>query len=805
MQEKIIMRNSIKILGAYGGKSLGQNTTCIQINRNSVIDAGNILKGLSEEAKNIDNIFLTHSHLDHIIDIPFLIDTFFQERTEPIAIYALKETIKHLNDYIFNSDIYPDFCELNLTKNSAIKFIPIKIGEEFLLEDNTKIKVIKNNHLGSSCGYIITKNNNATLITSDTYKCPSIWEEINNNLSIKSVIVEVSLPSKLSQLAYESKHLTPQLLKEELSLLKRDDVRIYINHVKPAYKHEIIDEVNALGLLLNNGKVLHDADVISLSNEYPAYSDQSTFTKQKEIDQLIEIGRSLTSEKNFNVLMEKIMLGAKNFTDADGGTLYLLTEDEKRLDFTVVQTDSLNIKMGGTNGEITWPKLELYDANGAANKEMVAALCAIEGKLINIPDVYKAEGFNFEGTKNFDKGTGYRTKSMLVVPMRNHENDVIGVLQLLNKKDHYGNIISFTKDDKKLILSMASQAAITITNNRLIEGLENLLDSFIKSIATTISDKSLYTGGHINRVAEIAEMITVAINEDDGIFKDITFTPDEIVQMSKAAWLHDIGKIVQPEYIVDKGTKLETIFDRINIVKAKFEIAKRDAEIDYLKKLALTNNAKEMEKLKNDFDKEIEQIELDLNFVIGCNTGGEFMEDTKIDRINRISQKPLNINHEKINLLSSNEVYNLSIKKGTLTQEERSIINHHVTVSYNMLNGLPFPKKLKRVPVIAASHHKTVRGGGYGAPEIMSLEMTIEDKILAVADVFEALTANDRPYKKANSLNTSLRILSFMVKDGDLDRNIVKFFVDSKLHLKYADEHLSEDQKDEITVDFTNI
>lgn len=802
-----IMRNSIKMLGAYGGKGIGQNTTCIQVNDTTVIDAGNILRGMGKKAQHIDNIFVTHSHFDHIIDIPFIIDTFFDKREKPITIYGREDTIRHIKEYIFNWDIWPNFSSIELIKDKvkAIEFKVININDEIILDDDTIIKAIQNNHTNSSCGYLITKNSNSVLFTSDTYKCPSIWDEINNNKAIKCLIIDVSFPSKFAKLAQESKHLTPDLLKEEFKQLKRGDLRVYVNHLKPPYKNQIEQEVNQLNLLLNNGKILHDADVVSLSNEYDAYCDHGNARKQKEIDQLIEIGGSLTSEKNFDVLMEKIMLGAKEFASADGGTLYMLSDDEQRLEFKVVHTDSLGIKMGGAHEEITWPQLELYREDGTPNNEMVAALCALEGKLINIPDVYEAEGFNFEGTKNFDKNTGYRTKSMLVVPMKNHENDVIGVLQLLNKKDKYGSVISFTEDDKNLIRSMSSQAAITITNNRLIEGLENLLDSFIKSIATTISDKSLYTGGHINRVAEISEMITKAIAKDEGVFAHINYSDDEIIEISKAAWLHDIGKIVQPEYIVDKGTKLETIFDRINIVKSKFEIAKRDIEIDYLKKKASLSDENEIERLEIQFKQDIVQVEEDLKFIINCNTGGEFMEDEKIERIKAISQRKLLINSEDIDLLSQNEVYNLSIKKGTLNDEEREIINNHVTVSYTMLKDLPFPKKLKRIPVIAASHHKKAKGGGYGADEIMHLPMTLEDKILAVADVFEALTANDRPYKKANSLNTSLRILSFMVKDGDLDRDIVKFFVDKKLHLIYADKYLKEDQKDEITVDFNTI
>ncbi|WP_428024970.1 HD domain-containing phosphohydrolase [Arcobacter sp.] len=802
-----IMKNSIKILGAYGSKGTKSSTTCIQINTNSVIDAGNIIRGLDENAEFIDNIFLTHSHLDHINDIPYLIDGFFEKRTKPITIYGIEKTIKDLENHIFNWEIWPDFCEIELVRQNfkAIELVPIKINETIILDDDTKVTAVENNHTKSSCGYIISKNDNAVLFSSDTYCCDAIWDNINNNLNIKTAIIDVSFPSRFKTLASDSKHLTPALLKDELTKLKRDDVRIYINHIKPAYETELRQEIHDLNLLLNDGKILDDGDVISLSNEYLAYNTKRSNIKRKEIKKLIDIGKSLTSEKNFDVLMEKILLGAKEFSDADGGTLYLVTDDEKRLKFQVVQTDSLGIKMGGTEGKITWPELPLYLEDGTPNEQMVAALCALEGKLINIPDVYETKDFNFEGTKKFDESTGYRTKSMLVIPMKNHDDDVIGVLQLLNKMDSNGNTITFTNDDKQLIESMASQAAVSITNNRLISELENLLDSFIKSIATAIGEKSEYTAGHINRVAEIAETLTNAINNDNTVFKDIKFTPDEVKQMSRAAWLHDIGKIVTPEYVVDKGKKLETIYDRIETVKAKFEIVKKDYELQYYKNLSKTSSQKEQQELTVNYHNKISSLNDDLDFVITCNTGSEFMEDEKINRINEIAKEKLEINGKKTNLLTENEVYNLCIRKGTLTNEERDVINNHVTMSYKMLETMPFPKKLRRVPVIAGSHHKMVKGGGYSAPEIFDLPMTIEDKILAVADVFEALTANDRPYKKANSLNTSLKILSFMVKDEHLDRDIVKFFVDNNLHLDYANKYLSEEQMDEITVDFNNV
>jgi HD-GYP domain-containing protein (c-di-GMP phosphodiesterase class II) len=548
--------------------------------------------------------------------------------------------------------------------------------------------------------------------------------------------------------------------------------------------------------------------------------------KQRHIEQLIEIGHSLTKEKNLDTLMEKIMLGAKDLSGADGGTLYMMTDDETHLKFTVVQTDSLKIKMGGTQGEITWPELPLYKESffkkfedGESpekekakknkryqNREMVAAVCGLDGELINIDDVYEAEGFNFEGTKKFDAGTGYRTKSMLVVPMKNHEHEVIGVLQLLNKKDPEGNTIHFTEEDEKLILSMSSQAAVTIENTRLIKGLEDLLNAIIQSIATAIGEKSKYTGGHINRVAELSRMIADAIHEDNTIYKKVQYSSDEINQIETAAWLHDIGKIVTPEAVVDKSTKLETIYDRVHTVKAKFEILKRDTEIEYLKNKLLAKDDNEIRDLDEKFEKEMKELDDDMNFIVSSNTGGEFMADDKIERIVNISKKTLILDGKEEYLLNDNEIYNLSIRKGTLTNEEREIINNHVVVSYKMLKELPFPKKLRRVPVMAGSHHKKVKGGGYGHEDIIDKKMTLEDRILAVADVFEALTACDRPYKKGNSLNQSMRILSFMVKDGELDHDLVKFFVDKKLHLTYAKEYLTEEQtKDPITVDFTNI
>ena len=802
------MKDSIKILGAYGSKTVRTAMTCIQVTDNIVIDAGNILHALDHDARNINHIILTHSHLDHLVDIPFLIDIFFEARQEPLIIYGLKGTLDNLRKHILNWEVWPDFTEIPLTisNESSVKFCEIELDTEFTI-DNVTFKAKKTNHTPSSCGYVITKNGYSTFFTADTYKCETIWQELNNNPNIRSVIVDVSFPSTLDRLARDSKHFTLKVLNEDIQThLKRDDVMIFLNHLKPIFIDEIQDELKTYYPdLLRGGQILNDGDILSLKTLEIKQHLSRNQLGEKNINQLIDIGHALTNEKNFDALMEKILMGAKQLSNADGGTLYLFNEELKSLNFTVVQTDSLHIKMGGTQGEITWPDVQLY-IDDKPNFEQVAALCALTGRLINIEDVYYSPEFNFEGTKKFDAGTGYRTKSMLVVPMKDHENNVIGVLQLLNKLDDNDEIIPFDKNDENLILSMSSQAAVSISNNRLIAELEKLLHDFIKAIADAINEKSKYTGGHINRVAEISVMLAKAINEDTtGFYKDNNFTKQELDQIDISAWMHDIGKIITPEYVIDKATKLETIYDRLEFVIAKFEVLKRDRELQYYKDLASTPK-KDQEALLNSFNADIQKIEDDLEFIKITNKGSEFMDDENIQKLHEIARIPLVINGKETTLLTENELYNLSIKKGTLTNEEREVINNHVVMSYKILSKLTFPKKLERVPVIAASHHKTIytdengRHGGYGHEDLMSLPMTIEDRILAVADVFEAVTASDRPYKEPNTLNQSLRILKFMAEDNHLDYDMVKFFIENKVYEEYAKDNLTKKQLDEVTI-----
>jgi HD-GYP domain-containing protein (c-di-GMP phosphodiesterase class II) len=530
------------------------------------------------------------------------------------------------------------------------------------------------------------------------------------------------------------------------------------------------------------------------------YTESGHIDHIELIRRLTRIGAALSAEKNIGRLLEMIVEEAGNFTQADGGTLYIISDNETALDFAIVQNKTLNIRMGGTSGNITWPSVMLKNPDGNPNFANVSAYTAISGEVVNIPDVYDAEGFDFQGTRKFDAETGYRSKSMLVLPLKNHENDIIGVLQLLNARDPLSRkVINFSYESQQITESLASQAAVALSNNRLINDMEKLLESFITSIGTAIDEKSPYTGGHVQRVAELTMTIAKKMSSmQDGAFVHVHFDENLLNELRIAAWLHDIGKITTPEYVVDKATKLETIYDRIETLKMRFEILKRDYEIEVLEnKLRAgedTSKSGGKEVIEKD-DEYIKILEEDLLFLVKANTGGEFLADGMIEKIKNIAARTWSYDGKRLPLLTENEVYNLTIPRGTLTAEEREIINNHAKVTHSMLSQLPFPKKLKQVPQHAAAHHEKINGTGYPFG-LKGDDLSLQSRILALADIFEALTAKDRPYKKGKMLSEALKIMSFMAKDGDIDKDIFDLFIKEKLYLDYAKKALSDQQID---------
>ncbi|MBW2568904.1 MAG: GAF domain-containing protein [Deltaproteobacteria bacterium] len=522
----------------------------------------------------------------------------------------------------------------------------------------------------------------------------------------------------------------------------------------------------------------------------------------KHINQLTSIGLALSAEKNISKLLKIIVDESRELSNADGGTLYIVDDDKKHLRFEIMQNDTIKTRMGDTSGvEISLPKVPLY-INGKPNHYNVSSYTALTGETVNIPDVYEAEGFDFTGPRKYDATTGYHSKSMLVIPMKNHENNIIGVLQLLNAKDpETGKVIAFSTEYIDIIGSLASQAAVALTNTQLIQDLSNLLYAFIKSIAAAIDEKSPYTGGHINRVVSLTIMLAETINNaNKGKFKDVKFNKNEMEELKLAAWMHDVGKITTPEYVVDKSTKLQTIFDRINLIETRFQIIAKSIENKYLStKVELMQNggtnSSEIKQLDKKLANDIKLLHEELDFIKKCNKPDEFLSNDKIEKVKKLSNKTYSFNNMDYQYLTEDEVKNLCIQKGSLTKEERKIIENHVTMTLKILKELPFPPKLANVPEYAAGHHEKLDGSGYPRG-LTEKEMPLQSRIMAVADIFEALTAKDRPYKKPIKLSQAVKIMGFMKKNRHIDPDIYDLFIENRLFYDYAKKEMNPEQID---------
>ncbi|MCP4698345.1 MAG: GAF domain-containing protein [Gammaproteobacteria bacterium] len=535
-----------------------------------------------------------------------------------------------------------------------------------------------------------------------------------------------------------------------------------------------------------------------------ALVNQRLLKSKRALSDLNKIGVALSVEKDDQKLLQMILEAARNLTNADGGTLY--SKAEEGLKFEILLSQSLKIHQGGTSGNpVSLPMLPFRDEAGKSNHQMVAVHAALTGKTVNIPDAYTNREFEFSGTRKFDESMKYRSQSFLTVPMKDHEGLLIGVLQLINATDkETGNIHPFTQSAQDLVESLASQAAVALVNQRLLKEQRHLFDSFIELIASAIDNKSAYTGGHCRRVPTLALMLADAVaktRQGPPEIVEFSMTEEQRYELKVASLLHDCGKITTKEYVVDKATKLETIFDRIHDVDNRFEILKRDAEITLLReRLAAREESDGAEKaMREKLEKICQELDEERDFLRHCNLGGEFMSQELKDRVKRIAKRRwTGAEGKDADLLSEDELKNLTITKGTLTEEERKHINYHISATIDMLQQLPYPRSLKRVPEFAGGHHERMDGKGY--PNGLTRDqMSLQARIMGIADVFEALTAADRPYKKAMPLSLALTILGKMKEEGHIDPDLFDVFVREKLYLQYA-ENLKPEQIDEVDV-----
>ena len=574
--------------------------------------------------------------------------------------------------------------------------------------------------------------------------------------------------------------------------------------------------------------------------------------RENRYQRLIRTGIALSAERNHKRLIEIILLEAKEMSRAEGGTVYLLTEDGNDLRFVIMHNDVLGIALGGTTGnDIPFAPLRLRDDAGTPNHRNVATHAALSGRTVVIDDAYEVGEFDFGGTREFDARTGYRSTSFLAVPLKNHLGEVVGVVQLINARTPVGQVCAFPPDIVPLIEALAALAAVALDNQVLIEAQKTLFKSLVEMIANAIDAKSPYTGGHCRRVPELAAMLARAANEaTEGPFAGFSLVGEEWYELEVAAGLHDCGKVTTPEHVVDKAVKLEAVYNRIHEIRTRFEVLKRDAEIDYLRAVLAGGDKAALAATR---DARLARLDDDFAFVAECNTGGETMAPERIDRLTQIAATPwmrtlddsLGLSREEQSRFAPHrvpppaaetlladkpqhiikhygepiaddnpwgfklrptaarsnlgELYNLSIRAGTLTPEDRSSINDHIVQTVIMLEALPFPRTLRRVPEWAANHHEKMDGTGY--PRGLRLdEMSIPARMMAVADIFEALTAGDRPYKPRKPLSEAIGIMAAMAKNQHIDPDLFALFLSAGVHLSYARKFLSPDQIDEVDI-----
>ena len=514
----------------------------------------------------------------------------------------------------------------------------------------------------------------------------------------------------------------------------------------------------------------------------------------RTIDKLIDIGAALSSETIVDNLLDRILESAIEITNADGGTLYRLTQNQS-LEFAIFINQSLDIHTGRSEGQLfTYPPIPLYFGE-VENYTAIAASCALSKTSVNIANAYDAEEFDLSEAKVFDLKTGYHTQSVLAVPLINPQGEVLGVLQLINCLNQEGVPQGFSIFSQKLTESLASQAAVALTNRLLVDQLHNLFEGVANLINTAIDEKSPYTAGHCKRVPELTLMLAEAAHKEDaGPLTDFTMTDKDRYELKIAGMLHDCGKITTPVHVVDKGTKLETIFDRIHLIETRFDVLRKDMKIRYLE--ACIEAPDQQAFLQQTYDEALQQLDEDLAFLKQCNIGAERMSEEDFLRIKAIeSHQWYNELGQQQSLLSEDEVHNLSIVAGTLTKAERGVIDYHIVSTIKLLDQVPWPAHLKNVPEYACGHHERMDGNGY--PKGLTREqMSLQARMMGIADIFEALTAADRPYKKGMPLSRSLAIMSRMKMEGHIDPDLFDVFIKHGLHIDYAKRYLEPEQLD---------
>ena len=544
-------------------------------------------------------------------------------------------------------------------------------------------------------------------------------------------------------------------------------------------------------------------------------------------DDISAIFNDLQSGDNISSIISRTIDLAAEVADADGCFFFHVTPSNY-INLIHGRIKSLTPETTKTSN------IELFESThlpGIKNKKLKrpAEACAINKEIINSSNIYAEPLLETSLIKEFDELNNYTTISALIFPLFDSKSNVIGVAQFINARDQRGKIINFSIEKQEKIISLCQIIACILERKRLSESYTQLLESFVAVLAKAIDAKSPYTGLHCQKVPIITRMLAAAaVSEDFGALKNFDMSDDDWYALHIASWLHDCGKIVTPDYIVDKSAKLETVNNRIHEIRTRFEVLRRDAHIEYLQKRLQNIDTKE--NLQAEFVAKIKKLTEDFDFIGKCNTGEIPLTDQDLKRLDEISKlkftrtfsrmvglswrdKKHIPSSEKYSLpeveyviqnrpeqtsdhYNQGELTNLKIPQGTINDEERKKINEHIVSTIDILKSLPFPSELENIVEFAGGHHERIDGKGY-PKGLTGNQMSIPAKIIAIADIFEALTAKDRPYKKAKKLSEVLRIMQEMKNTGHIDPDLYHIFVSRGVYLDYAKEYIDKGQLDE--------
>lgn len=547
------------------------------------------------------------------------------------------------------------------------------------------------------------------------------------------------------------------------------------------------------------------------------------------LSQILELCKKVSQKQDNNDVIIAILSAAADAANADGRFFFEVSSD-KYMSLNYSCINSLQATQNSSiENSVFFPPVHVPDIRNKMAKRP-AEICAYNREIVNYSNIFMTSELDTSFIAKFDEENNYSTVSVLDIPLIDRKDNLLGVVQFINAKDNSGKIIAFTAEIQNILISMCSLITIFLENRILSADYKQLLESFIEVLARAIDAKSPYTGSHCQRVPIITRMLaTAAAEQQEGPLKEFDLSPDDWYALHIASWLHDCGKITTPEYIVDKATKLETINNRIHEIRNRFEILRRDAHITYLQKRLANTDSKE--NLQAEFVARVKQLEEDFAFIAECNKGDKELSKEDINHLdkistqrftryfnrmlglswaerNRVKNKELYVHPAEETLLQDRpdqlveqynrgELYNLKTTQGTITEEERQKINEHIEVTINMLEALPFPKELSNIVEYAGCHHERVDGKGYPRG-LKGNQMSIPAKIMAIADVFEALTARDRPYKEPKKLSEVLNIMREMKNSGHLDPDLYEVFIKNGVYLDYAEQYIEKEQIDEI-------